>query len=166
MNTLQKVKLLILVFIISLVGVGISVFPITTILDVLNPYLSSNYPESTLTHFLLSITNALNYNNQHYPFMLYTLDWLAYAHIMIALVFIGPLREPVKNIWVIEFGILACLLTLPAIFVFGYKSQIPLWWSCIDCSFGLIGALLLIYTKQLVKKLDSECAHTIRIGVA
>jgi hypothetical protein len=153
LNIQKKIKLLILTFIVSLVAIGISVFPVTSILDNLIPFLTSNYPDSRLTNFLQAISEALNYNHEHYPFMLYTLDWLGYAHLMIALVFIGPLRDPVKNIWVIEFGILACLLTIPAIFIFGYKNQMPLWWSFIDCSFGIIGAMLLFYIKYLINKI-------------
>ncbi len=155
LNTLRKIKRLTLIFIILLAVVGFSVFPIVQILEALNPFLASNFPQSPLTLFFNSVANALAYDQTHYPFMLYGLDWLGYAHLMIALVFIGPLRDPVKNIWVIEFGILACLLTLPAIFIFGYKNQIPLWWSFIDCTFGVIGAILLNYIRNLTLRISA-----------
>jgi hypothetical protein len=32
---------------------------------------------------------------------------------VIAIAFIGPWRDTVKNIWVIEFGMIACVLVVP-----------------------------------------------------
>jgi hypothetical protein len=42
-----------------------------------------------------------------YPFIAYGTDWLAFAHIVIAVAFWGPLKNPVRNVWVIEFGMIA-----------------------------------------------------------
>lgn len=75
--------------------------------------------------------------------MLYTLDWLSFADIVIAIIFIAPMKDPIKNIWVIEFGIISCITAFPANFIFGYNHQIPLIWSFLDCIFGIIGAGLL-----------------------
>ena len=66
-------------------------------------------------------------------------DWLAFAHVVIAILFIGVLRDPVRNIWVVEFGMIACILILPFAFVMGHERGIPLWWQLIDCSFGVFG---------------------------
>ncbi len=59
------------------------------------------------------------YNKEHYPLMLYTLDWLGFAHIVIAIIFIAPMKDPIKTIWVIELGIISCIATFPSIFIFG-----------------------------------------------
>ncbi len=88
-------------------------------------------------------------------FLLYGLDWLGYAHIMVALAFIGPWRDPVKNIWVIQFGIIVSLLTLPVAFILGYQSEMPIWWSLIDYIFGIISAGLLLYIKHLIDQLEA-----------
>ncbi|MDZ7904021.1 MAG: hypothetical protein U5L01_16485 [Rheinheimera sp.] len=119
MNHLQKARWSLVVFTLCLFGVGLSVFPLDAILSRLLPWSELHFPQATLTLFLKDIAEAYYYNLQHYPFMLYSLDWLGYAHLMIALVFIGPIRDPQRNIWVIQFGQLACLLTLPAIWLFG-----------------------------------------------
>ena len=34
-------------------------------------------------------------------------EWLAFAHLILALLLVGPLREPMRNRWVIGFGIMA-----------------------------------------------------------
>ena len=43
--------------------------------------------------------------------------------LVIAIVFIGPLRDPVKNVWVVEFGMIACALVVP--FSNGRRSRNP-----------------------------------------
>jgi hypothetical protein len=90
-----------------------------------------------------------------YPFILYGTDWLAFAHLVIAVAFIGPLRDPVKNIWVIEFGMLACLLTFPWILMFVGIRHVPSFWILVDMVFGTIGILPLWlarkYTLQLAR---------------
>jgi len=59
------------------------------------------------------------YNKEQYPFMLYTFDWLGFAHIVIAILLIAPMKDPIKSLWVIEFAIISCITTFSAIFIFG-----------------------------------------------
>ncbi len=87
-------------------------------------------------------------------FLLYGLDWFGYAHIIVALAFIGPLRDPIKNIWVIEFGIIVSLLALPVSFILGYQSEIPIWWSLVDYLFAIISTALLLHIKQLIHRME------------
>lgn len=73
------------------------------------------------------------------PLMFYGTDWLAFGHFMIALVFVGALRDPVRNRWLYTFGMWACALVPPWAMWFGHVRGIPLWWRAIDASFGLVG---------------------------
>jgi hypothetical protein len=82
----------------------------------------------------------VNMNNQ-YPFLAYGYDWLAFAHFVLAILFIGPLKNPVRNKWVIEFGMIACLLIIPFAFIAGHYRDIPVGWRMIDCAFGLVGLI-------------------------
>jgi hypothetical protein len=66
---------------------------------------------------------------------------LAFGHVVIAIAFLGALRDPVKNIWVIEFGMIACALILPWAFTFGIVREIPFFWTLIDKSFGIFGMI-------------------------
>jgi hypothetical protein len=84
----------------------------------------------------------------------YGTDWLAFAHIVIAVAFIGPWRDPVKNIWVIEFGMIACIMVFPLAFIAGGIRDIPLFWKLIDCSFGVLGFIPLYYCYSLIKQLE------------
>lgn len=63
-----------------------------------------------MAQWFFRVRDALVETNAKYPFLACGTDWLAFAHFVIAIAFIGPLRDPVKNIWVIEFGMIACML--------------------------------------------------------
>ena len=86
--------------------------------------------------------------------MAYGTDWLAFAHIVIAMAFIGPLRDPVKNIWVIEFGMIACVLVIPLAAICGPLRGIPWLWILIDCSFGIFGIMPLWLIRRYIKRLE------------
>ncbi len=58
--------------------------------------------------FLLRTIEGLKATEAAYPFLLYGFDWLAFAHIVLAILFIGALRDPVKNVWVVQCGLIMC----------------------------------------------------------
>jgi hypothetical protein len=84
----------------------------------------------------------------------YGTDWLAFAHIAIAVFFIGPLVDPVRNVWVLRAGVIACMLVIPLALICGALRQIPFGWRLIDCSFGVIGVIPLTYCLKLVTTLQ------------
>jgi len=100
--------------------------------------------------------DAVQNTGKNYSFLFYGYDWLAFAHFVLAILFIGPLRNPVKNKWVIEFGIIACILIIPYALIAGYLRGMPFWWTFIDCSFGIIGLVPLIICLKKIKKLEVD----------
>jgi len=100
------------------------------------------------------LKEAINSTGEKYPFLFYGYDWLAFAHIVLAILFIGPLKDPVRNKWVIEFGIIACLLIIPFAFIAGQLRSIPLWWRLIDCSFGIVGIIPLAIVLKKINHLE------------
>lgn len=106
--------------------------------------------------WMQTVLAALLDTRARYPFLFYGLDWLAFGHFAIALAFIGPLREPVRNVWVIQFGLVACVLVVPYAFVFGAIRSIPVWWRLIDASFGIIGFVPLWLAYVATKKLEQQ----------
>jgi len=84
----------------------------------------------------------------------YGTDWLAFAHLIIALLFIGPWRDPVRNAWVITWGLWACVLVVPLAFVCGAVRGIPFGWRLIDCSFGLFGFIPLWMARRYARELE------------
>ena len=148
---LSRIRALLLFFIIALFISGLTAIPVITQLTLLLQFV----PEQTQFYLWLDkVLAAYKDVNSNYPFLLYGYDWLAFAHFILAILFIGPYRDPVKNIWVIEFGMIACVLVFPLAFIAGHFRGIPFGWRLIDCSFGLIGFLPLWIcynkTKQLI----------------
>ncbi len=148
----QSIKRWILLFILFLILSGITAFPIETELSFLTNA-SSNLP-LLMQKWLLTIYSSVKETNTHYPYLSYGTDWLAFAHIIIAVAFIGPLKDPVKNIWVIQFGMIACVMVFPLALVAGPIRHIPFFWQMIDCSFGLIGIIPLYICYKKIKKLE------------
>ena len=87
------------------------------------------------------------------PFIAYGTDWLAFGHIIIAMFFIGPWVRPRGNEWVLKVGIVACALVFPLALVCGPLRGIPFYWRLIDCSFGLLGAIPLLYCLRISKRI-------------
>jgi hypothetical protein len=73
---------------------------------------------------------------------------------VIAVAFIGVLRNPVRNKWIIEFGIVACVMVFPLALVAGVVRGIPIWWRLIDCSFGVVGLVPLRICYKKIKFLE------------
>jgi hypothetical protein len=85
---------------------GVTAFPLETELHFFLILLqkSALRPFAELTHLLPWISrvySALASTNRQFPFLAYGTDWLAFAHLVIAVAFIGPYRDPVRNKWVI-----------------------------------------------------------------
>lgn len=151
-KTLKKTKIITAFFILLLVLSGITAFPLQTELNFLVDALTPN--SGLLYQWLNEVSTAINDINNNYPFLAYGTDWLAFAHIIISIFFIGVYIDPVKNIWITHTGIIACLLVFPVAFIAGYVRGIPLFWQFIDCCFGALGLIPLIIihknTKQLI----------------
>jgi len=149
---LTKIRCTIIFFMVALILSGITAFPLETELHWLLGF-RDKMPDG-LAVFFTSVYEALHDTNLHYPMLAYGYDWLAFAHIVIALFFIGPLKDPVKNIWVIEWGMLACIAIIPLAFIAGAVRGIPFYWKCIDCSFGIFGIIPLYFLRRWIKKLE------------
>lgn len=153
---LKKIRIALLVFIVCLFLSGLTAIPLISELT----WLLENTPKgSSFYTWLDKVLVALRETGKNYPFVFYGFDWLAFAHFVLAILFIGPYRDPVKNIWVLQFGLIACVLVLPFAFVAGYFRGIPFGWQLIDCSFGVAGFVLLWYCYRKAQLLASE-THT------
>jgi len=83
---------------------------------------------------------------------------IAFAHLTIAVAFVGPLRDPVRNIWVLNFGLIACAGIIPLALVCGPLRGLPLWWLPIDMSFGVLGAIPLWLARRHIRSVEAESA--------
>lgn len=157
-RTLRKrITLLLWLFIVALVLSGVTAFPLRWELDILNSIIgNSTFMEAVwpaMAYWISYVHQGLTETYQNYPFIAYGTDWLAFAHIVIAIAFVGPLRDPVKNIWVVEFGIIACILVIPLALIWGPLREIPFFWRVVDCSFGVFGFIPLWIAHKYIRRL-------------
>jgi len=156
---LKWIRGLLILFIAGLVVSGLTAYPLVTEVEILNGLIGTGttmkdvWPE--MAEWISHVYTGITETDEKYPFLLYGTDWLAFAHLVIAVAFIGPLRDPVKNIWVIEFGMIACLMVIPEALITGTIRGIPFFWILIDCSFGLFGIIPLWFARKLTKQLKA-----------
>ena len=151
MKKLKQIRFWLSVFIAALFLSGLTALPIDS--SFLLKFFSK---DSEIYNWLHKLYTAYGAVKETYPFLLYGYDWLAFAHFILAILFIGPYRDPVKNIWVIEFGLIACILIFPLAFIAGYFRGIPLGWRLIDCSFGFFGFIPLWICYRKTKLISSK----------
>lgn len=154
-----RIKLLTWVFILGLVVAGATAIPLQWEMDLLTQYLgvadkSSVDVPGGFAHWILTVREALRDTNAKYPFMVYGTDWLAFGHFVIAVVFIGALQNPVRNVWLFTFGMIACAMIVPYAFIFGGMRGIPFGWRLIDCSFGIFGIIPVWLCRRWAKEIE------------
>ena len=148
---IKIIRGLIAFFVVALFVSGLTAIPINVELSALLPIFPS---DSFMHYWLQKVLAAYIQVNEQYPFLLYGYDWLAFAHFVLAILFVGPYKDPVKNIWVIEFGLIACVLIFPLAFIAGHLRGIPIGWQLIDCSFGVFGFIPLWICFRKIKNIE------------
>ena len=154
----RRIKWLTWFFIVGLFLSGVTAIPLQGELDLLVNFFGSNGESSEVARWFLRVRDALAQTQAKHPFLFYGTDWLAFGHFVIALVFVGALRDPVRNRWLFDFGLIACTLVIPYALVFGGLRGIPFWWRLIDCSFGVFGLIPLWFCRQWTIELEA-CAR-------
>ena len=149
------IKRYIFLFIVGLALSGLTAFPIEWQLEIAVKWIGYLHLDNTLTQWINLVYQGVMETNAKYPFMSYGTDWLAFAHLVIAIAFFGPFKDPIRNIWVIEFGIISCIAVFPLALIAGYIRGIPLYWRLIDCSFGIAGGLLLWFVHRKIKTYET-----------
>src|SRR3989304_3867916 len=151
------VRILLALFMFGLIVSGLTAFPLVIEVNLLEKimgrgsFVEAIWPE--MAQWISFVRQGIIETNAKYPFMLYGTDWLAFAHITIAISFIGPLRDPIRNIWGVQFGMIACLLLIPLALICGPLRGIPFFWTLIDCSFGIVGIIPLIIAYRYIKRI-------------
>jgi hypothetical protein len=156
---LRRIRIWLVIFIVGLALSGLTAFPLQRELVLVNhllgvPAVAPAAAEPPLHTWLRRVMDAVVITNRNYPFLAYGTDWLAFGHLVIAMAFIGPLRDPVRNKWIFTFGVLACAGVIPLAMIAGQVRGIPFYWRLIDCSFGVFGLLPLLLCLGYVRRLE------------
>ena len=133
---------------------GISVWPAVAEIDFL---VSIVWGEQAPTHelhlFLLKAKQGLIETEAKYPFILYGLDWLAFAHIALAILFAGAITDPVRNKWIVQCGLIMCFGVAILAAVFVPIRGLPKIWFLFDVFFA-IAAIPLVVALLDIKFLE------------
>jgi hypothetical protein len=145
-TTVRGIRILVGVFVIGLILSGVTAFPLGVearaadrILHGVGWPLARHLP--FLTSWMEQVSTGLSDACTRHPFIAYGTDWLAFGHLAVAVVFWGPYRDPVRNIWVLKFGLVACAGVIPLALTCAPLRHVPLWWTAVDSSFGVLGAI-------------------------
>ena len=114
----RRIQFFVWFFIIGLVISGATAIPLLTELGWLTRWtnadsLSQSASPPVWAMWLVKVHNALQDVHARYPLLFYGTDWLAFGHFVIAIAFVGALRDPVRNRWLFTFGMIACVLVIP-----------------------------------------------------
>jgi hypothetical protein len=152
---ITRIRLWLAVFMAGLFVSGLTAIPLQSELALLTNFTRLLPIAPALQHWIVLVRTGLDDTYRAYPFMAYGTDWLAFAHIVIAIAFIGPLRDPLRNVWVVEFGLIACVLIIPTAMIAGPARGIPFFWQLLDCSFGVLGSIPLWLCRRDIVKLEA-----------
>lgn len=157
MEPLKQIRFSILIVIVGLVISGVTAFPLLYELDLLSGWLAGDSHDPSLhqgfVKWILTVREGLEVTYRHYPFMAYGTDWLAFGHLMIALFFMLPWRDPIRYEGVLKIGVVISLMIFPLALICGPIRGIPFWWRMIDCSFGILCIPPLWFALWKIRKL-------------
>ena len=164
-GTLTRVRIWLVIFVFGLVVSGVTAFPLEaeTRLLARGAHATPLAPDG-LVRWIDRVHEGLAVTNGQYPFLAYGTDWLAFAHLCIAVAFWGPLRDPVRNVWVVQFGMIACAGVIPLALIAGSARGIPFWWQVIDASFGVFGIVPLLFAYAGIRCHASARPLTTAVG--
>ena len=160
---LRRVRAWTWFFIAGLIFSGATALPIPTAMDAGTTLMGADMSAGGLVPdgmaaWLRTVRDGVGRAQEASPFLFYGTDWLAFGHFVIALAFVGALRDPVRNRWMYEFGMMACAAVPIWALVFGQVRGIPFWWRCIDASFGIVGFFPVWWCHRWTGEIEADRA--------
>lgn len=153
---LKRVQLWLLLFVL---GLGVSLQMVWLVVPEIQ-WLNGTFGAGTawsdaypmLGDWLAVLETSILETYRTYPVIVYCMDYLVFAHIVLIIALLGAVRDPVKNVWVIQFGMIGCGLMIPFTFGMGYLRGIPWFWLCLDSMFVWLGFIVLMMAYRGIKK--------------
>lgn len=154
-----RIRICVGIFIAGLVISGATAIPLESEINLLASWADHDSSDSLkmiqeTKEWILKVDEGITKTDENYPFLFYGTDWLAFGHFVIAIAFIGALKDPVRNIWLFQFGMISCVLVIPFAMVFGHIRGIPIEWRLTDCLFGVVGFFPVWLGYRWTKKLS------------
>ena len=154
MKDLRRVRLLLGLVAFGLFVSGVTVWPA---IPELRWFHSLPFVQAVpaLRDWIGTCITGLSETGKAYPFLFYAGDWLAFAHIMLAVLFLGAIRDPVRNRWIVEFGLISCAAVIPLALICSPLRGIPWFWTLVDCAFAPAAGLPLWLAWRGIRKMEA-----------
>ena len=117
-------------------------------------------PTGALHVFVLRVIEGLESVQASYHFLLYGYDWLAFAHIVLAILFAGAIRDPVRNVWIVQCGLIMCALIPVLAGICIPLRGLPSYWFWIDSAFAPAAALPLWIALRDIRRAEAASKET------
>ena len=150
---LVRYRIVLGIFIVGLIVSGITALPLQWELGVLDGWFGSRAEPG---NFISYVHSGIVETYSQFPFFGYETDWLAFGHFIIAAFFLLPFANPIKYRAILNVGLIACAGVIILALICGPIRGIPFFWTLIDCSFGILGAIPLLYCLRLTTKLGAD----------
>jgi len=158
-KTLLIIRIFVVFFMGALIVSGATAFPLESELKLLCNIIGVSTDEQYTNYtgfqgFIAYVYTGITDTSANYPFLAYGTDWLAFAHIIIAIAFAGVFFKPVRNVWIVYWAMIACVAVIPTVIICGAVREIPVFWQLVDCSFGVFGMIPLLILLYFIKRLE------------
>ena len=163
-NHLLLARVWLLLFVVGLVLAGLTAIPLQAGLDLAKDLVG---PDSrvgdawpAMARWIVRVHRGVTEVRRQQPFLLFGFDWLAFGHFAIAIFFLGAVWNPGRHLWLIHAGMIICLLVVPWALLFGPVRKVPLFWRLIDCGFGVMGFMPLLFARHYTLLAVRQRRHT------
>ncbi|MCB9262838.1 MAG: hypothetical protein H6607_10730 [Flavobacteriales bacterium] len=150
---MKAIRILTVIIQLGLLIAGLTGFFVPQGMDLLTNSFFIKIP--VLADWLPFVKQGVSVVDNQYPFIWYGTDWMVFAHILLAILYIGLYNDPIKNEWLATFGLISSAAVFPLAFIMGSVRHIPFVWQLFDCSFGLIAGILFVFIKLNTNKLKN-----------
>lgn len=149
----KQIRALVVFFMIAIAVSGITAFPVYTELQMMKDAGLMDC-DCFRGNWLTTVYNAVADTQAKYPFLFYGYDWLAFAHLVIAALFYGVYKNPVRNKFIVDWGIFCCIGIVPLAIICSAIRSIPWQHTIVDCCFGIFGIIPLFICRKKILQLE------------
>ncbi len=140
---------------------GITVWPAVTELKLaVRVAWGDGDPDGVLHSFVLRAIEGIESVEADYPFMFYAHDRLAFAHIVLAILFAGAIRDPVRNVWIVQCGLRMCVLVPVLAGICIPIRGLPPVWFWIDSAFAPAAGVPLWIALRDIRRAEAEMGRS------
>ncbi len=162
MNPLRRAKWMLAIVAFGLLAAGVTVWPaVWELKTAVRLVWGDAAPTGAVHRFLLEVILAIESVKAEHPFLLYAGDWLAFAHIVLAILFAGAVRDPVRNVWIVQCGLIMCLGVPILAGVCIPLRGLPWQWFLVDSAFAPAAALPLWIALGDIKRAASAAGSPV-----